>query len=345
MVLGLAVVAAGSGVTSAVLNHDPPARKVATTPLSATAPVDTGAVTVGVAATGTVEPAVTRSLSFAVGGMVERVDVRAGSKVRAGATLAVVEDTDAATAVSDAKAALADAETRLSEAKTALAAKAVTVAGSAAQLPQVSGVDRIYTAQQQVNQARSTLAAARAALTGTVITAPMAGTVLSVAGQVGSRSGPGATFITLADTYTMRVSASFPEADAGSLATGQPAAITLADRPGQQFPATVTRVDPVGTAHGALVTYGVLLTFTAPPADLLVGQSAGVRVSTAVVARTLRVPSTAVHDAVSGTGTVVVHDAATGGDQKRKVGVGLVGDQYTQITSGLAAGEQVIRSW
>jgi HlyD family secretion protein len=36
---------------------------------------------------------------------------------------------------------------------------------------------------------------------------------------------------------------------------------------------------------------------------------------------------------------------ANGVNTDVKVGVGLRGDQYTQITSGLVAGDQVVRSW
>ena len=69
----------------------------------ATVAVDRGAVTTEVATTGTVQPAQTRSLSFAVKGTVESISVRAGSTVGAGQTLAKVDDTDAAKAVDDAQ--------------------------------------------------------------------------------------------------------------------------------------------------------------------------------------------------------------------------------------------------
>jgi len=57
----------------------------------------------------------------------------------------------------------------------------------------------------------------------------------------------------------------------------------------------------------------------------------------------LRVPSTAVHNIAGTTGTVL---RSVGGVHSQvQVGVGLLGDQYTQITSGLAAGDTVVRSW
>ncbi|NMO51856.1 efflux RND transporter periplasmic adaptor subunit [Actinoplanes sp. TBRC 11911] len=419
---GLVVVAAGAGVAAWVVrdeNGKPAAEPVATVA------VGTGAVTAAVAATGTVQPAAIRALSFAVDATVKSVGVRAGSRVAKGAVLAFVDDADAVDSVAEAKESLSEAEDRLAAAKSAeakaaagktaaatsaaetsiastsaaakaaaasaaakaaaplAAAKAVagfstataatahaassaseaapnpplsvsgttstTVIGAASAAGGTGGQgggaeasaagDATFVAQTQVNQARYALAEARVALAGTTITAPVAGTVMAVAGKVGANVSKGATFITLADADAMRVSAAFPEADAGSLAVGQNATVTLAGRVGEKFAASVVQVDPVGVADGTLVTYGVMLVFGKQPAGLLAGQSAAVEVTTDWVAESLRVPSTAVHDAGGGKGTVRVAGS------ERRVGVGLRGDQYTQITSGLTAGELVVRSW
>ncbi|MEU8259453.1 efflux RND transporter periplasmic adaptor subunit [Micromonospora sp. NPDC048999] len=203
------------------------------------------------------------------------------------------------------------------------------------------GGDRILDAQRRVNQAEAAVAEAESAQSGTTITAPIRGTVLAVAGKVGSTVGRGATFITLADTFGMQVEAKFPEADAGAVAVGQPATVGLADRPGQTFSATVVQVDPVGTADGNMVRYGVVLSFTDAPENMLTGQTASVTVRTGSVTDALRVPSTAVHDVTDGRGTVRFGEAG----ELRTVTVGLRGDQYTEVTDGLAAGDTVLRSW
>ncbi|HEX5203279.1 HlyD family efflux transporter periplasmic adaptor subunit [Paractinoplanes rhizophilus] len=382
----------------------------------ATVAVDRGAVTTQVATTGTVQPAQTRSLSFAVKGTVRSISVRAGTTVGPGQVLAKVDDTAAAEAVSDARDSLNDAEDALAEARenaartssttdacganvaaayasstptatppptvtgspsatasagatpsrtaapaasvTRIAPATPTGAGSTGRTPDgTTGAgscgtgraagqpeggqsgDAILTAQQRVTRATRTLADAEDALAGTTITAPIAGRILGVGGQVGGQVGAGSTFITLADVYDMQISAAFPEADADRLAAGQAGAVTLADRPGTEFEATVAQVDPTGTSDGTMVRYGVLLSFVDAPPGLLVGQSAGVKVTTGSKPDVLRVPSTAVHDLHDGTGTVLKDGA------RAPVGVGLRGDQYTEITSGVAAGDRVARSW
>jgi HlyD family secretion protein len=334
------VVVAGAAGTAAWLNRDDGGSTAAAV---ATAVVDTGEVSVSVAATGSVQASTTRSLAFGVDGTVSTVAVRAGSKVTAGTVLATVDGTAATAAVSDAQTALDSARSQLSAARTA--ATAATKASAAAvkaaageSKSRNTGADPIRSAQERVNEAEAALAAAKAALAGITLTAPIGGTVMTVGGKVGSKVSRGTTFVTVADTTAMRVAADFPESDAGSLAIGQSATVTLADRVGETFPATVVQVDPVGTSDGTLVTYGVLLSFTGTPSGLLVGQTAGVQVRTGTVARTLRVPSTAVHD-----DTVLIRAGTT--ETPRTVGVGLRGNQYTQITSGLTAGELVVRSW
>jgi HlyD family secretion protein len=392
----------------------------------ATVAADRGAVTTEVATTGTVQPAQTRSLSFAVKGTVESVSVRAGTTVGAGQTLAKVDDTDAAKTVSDAQSSLDDAEDALTEARDN-AAKATSAAGtcgsnvaaaytsasptaspspSATVSPSASataspsksvtatrtatptrtattggtrggttgggttgggttggtgscgtgssgssggsgqqggqnggGSDAILSAQQRVTQANTTLEQAEEALEGATITAPIPGRIISVSGKVGSQVSAGSAFITLADVYDMQISADFPEADADRLAVKQSGVVTLADRPGKDFKATVVQVDPTGTSDGTMVRYGVLLSFVDAPEDLLVGQSANVKVTTGSKTDVLRVPSTAVHEVHGDTGTVLRNGAQV------KVGVGLRGDQYTEITSGMTEGDEVARSW
>lgn len=201
------------------------------------------------------------------------------------------------------------------------------------------GTDRILGAQQQVNNAKLQLENAEEDLAGTTIKAPIAGKVLSVAGAVGSRAtASGSGFVVLGDVADMQVKASFPEADASGLKVGQKATVTLADRPDETLSAKVTQVDPIGTADGQMVRFGALLAFDKVPGDVLSGQSANVRVETESVANVLYVPAGAVH----GSTVKVVRGATT---EERQVEVGLRGDQYAEIRSGLAEGEEVATSW
>jgi RND family efflux transporter MFP subunit len=203
-----------------------------------------------------------------------------------------------------------------------------------------SSNDAVLSAQQQLNNASLALTQAQAKLAGTTITAPLAGRVLSVAGKVGSTASPGGTgFVVLGDISTLAVTAQFSEADVGRLAVGQVASITLPDRD-QPLPGKVSLIDPAGTVSNRLVRYGATIAFDQVPADLLLGQSATVTVTTASAADVLYVSSAAVSKVTNGSGTVTVR--VNGHDETRTVKVGLRGDQYTEIDSGVAQGDILV---
>jgi HlyD family secretion protein len=192
-----------------------------------------------------------------------------------------------------------------------------------------------------VNNDALALDQAQAALAGTAITAPVGGRVLSVAGAVGDTvQAGGSGFIVLGGLDALAIQASFSEADVAAVRVGQKANVTLADHPGSNYGATVTQIDPAGTASGSLIKYGVQLAFASVPSDLLLGQSANVAVTTGSVSSVLYVPRAAVSTTATGSAMVTVR--ASGGDVVRAVTTGLDGDQGTEITSGLTAGDVVV---
>ncbi len=203
-----------------------------------------------------------------------------------------------------------------------------------------SGGDNLLRAQQSVHNDELALEEAQTALAGTTITAPDDGRVLSVSGAVGDKvSAGGSGFIVLSAVDAVAVEASFSEADVAPIKVGQAATISLANHPGVTYPAKVTQIDPAGTASGSLVKFGVQLEFTTPPADLLLGQSATVAVTTDQSDNTLYVPAGAV-TTTNGKSTVTVQSGTA--DQTVTVTTGLNGDQGTEITSGLTEGQKVL---
>jgi multidrug efflux pump subunit AcrA (membrane-fusion protein) len=193
-----------------------------------------------------------------------------------------------------------------------------------------------------VTNAELALGSAQRRLDETVIRAPIAGRVLSVAGKVGSAVTPGGTgFIVLADVAGLSVRAGFSEADVGRLTVGQVASITLPDRV-EPVVGAVSRIDPAGTVSDRLVRYGALIAFDAAPSGVLLGQSAIVTVTTASAADVLYVPTAAVAGTSGGTGTGTVTVRAGGRERSRTVQVGLSGERYTEIVSGLAEGDEVV---
>jgi HlyD family secretion protein len=289
-------------------------------------------------------------------GTVSTLTVKAGDPVTAGQVLATIDPADAQSEVDDAQTAVTDAEQRLADARAAAAAAASPTpsAGSTRAAPPggtsrtnanstsraSTGTDAVYTATVQLNNARLALLQARRKLAGCTITAPIAGTVLAVNGSVGATEDPGGTaFLTVGSVADTQVKAQFSEADVARVTVGQPATITVKNQAGT-LTGKVSSVDPAGTASNNLVRYTVMIGFDQPPTGLLYGQSANVTVTTASADNVLYLPTSAVRDVHDGTGTVTVR--AGGRGAPRTVRVGLRGDRYTEITSGLAEGEQVV---
>jgi HlyD family secretion protein len=192
-----------------------------------------------------------------------------------------------------------------------------------------------------VNAASLALHQAKRRLAGTTITAPIAGRVLSVAGAVGSQVSPGGSgFIVLADVSGMALQTQFSETDAIGLAVGQATTIILPAREGESLTGKVSEVAVTATATATatdrLVTYRVLVAFDTVPDGLLVGQSGTAAVVIREASGVLRVPAAAVRPAAGG-GFEVTMAAGAG----RAVEIGLRGDGYVEIRSGLTEGEAV----
>lgn len=222
-------------------------------------------------------------------------------------------------------------------------------------------------AKADKEQADQNLEGAQADLAATTLKAPIAGTVTAIKGSVGSVAGgagsssggtgsggsggtaatgsSGSTssstastggFVDISDLKSLQVVASFPEADAIKIKAGQSATVTLNAEPGTNLTATLASVSPTPTTTNGVVSYSATFSLPKLPAGARIGQTANVSVQTAKATNVLYVPSTAI--VTSGTShTVTMAD----GSGTRDVQIGVRGDSFTQITSGLNEGDRI----
>lgn len=332
---------AGAGVAYASLNGGGREAPAVSAP---TARVTRATVTATVSASGSVESAKTRSLSFGVSGTVSKIHVKPGDKVRKGQVLARLDDGAARENLEAAAAALEAARD--------------------------AGTDTASGYAQYVS-ARNTYREARRALAGTVLKAPFAGTVTAVNGTVGgsasgtsssagssgssgsSRGGGGATgsaqgssggsgggFIELADTSKLQIVGNFTEADVTRIKVGQPATFTFDALTGVTAQGKVTLIDPVARTGDNVVQYAVTIAMTEVPEEVRLGQTATVQVVVDEAEDVLAVPASAVTTA-GGRSTVTVLE--NGVEVRRTVEVGVRGDTLVEIRSGLDEGDEVVR--
>jgi multidrug efflux pump subunit AcrA (membrane-fusion protein) len=237
---------------------------------------------------------------------------------------------------------------------------ATTVAGNNAKAaPTPASVD---SAQAQVDSAQANLATAQKNEANAVLTAPRDGTITAVNGLVGQTVSAGSTtsastgtsasgasgnsssssssaFLTLDDTSSLQVVAGFAEVDASKVQVGQPATITLNALPNQSIPGQVTKVDVNSTVVSNVVTYNVTTTLTNAPTGVKPGMTASVSVVVGQQSNVLELP-TADISTRGGQSTVTLLRA--GKQITQVVTTGLVGDQTTEITSGVNQGDVVV---
>lgn len=240
-----------------------------------------------------------------------------------------------------------------------------------------SAQSKVESAQSALTKANKSLAKAAEALEEakalsdyTTLTAPMAGLITAINGEVGdsvssgssSASGGGSTgdgsgsssgasssgFITISSTKSMVINASFDEADASALAVGQQATVTFPAVEGVELTGEVTHIDPVGTSSGSVVTFGATVTLTDVPASIRIGQTASLTVTTAsaedalaALSRAVTVTETSEDGTATGTVTLVSDD---GTQTVTDVVLGVQGDAMTEIISGVAEGDNLLIS-
>ncbi|MEV4414540.1 efflux RND transporter periplasmic adaptor subunit [Catellatospora sp. NPDC049609] len=298
-----------------------------------TVAVARGTVTATVTADGSIESANTMSADFTTGGTVTAIKVKVGDRVKKGAVLATVDATEVAESLSTAERNLDAARDALDRAEDGGDDSAIANAGN------------------QVDQAESAVAAAQRAVDGTVLKAPMAGTVVAINGAVGGSSGgssgggngssstsASSGFMQLADLTKLQVAAAVAEADATRLKTGQTATVAWNALTGATATGRVSAISPTATS-GNTVTYPIEVLLETIPDGTRLGQTVSLTVTVDEVADAVYVPAAAVRTAGGRTTVVVV---SNGAQEIRAVVIGLKGDSYTVIVSGLDVGEQVV---
>jgi macrolide-specific efflux system membrane fusion protein len=237
-------------------------------------------------------------------------------------------------------AQIADAEAQVDSARSQLEQAQASVTSANAQVAQ---------AQASVTSANAQVVQSRDAVNDTVLRAPIAGTVVQVNGTVGQDSSATSSsdttssdpsgFVVISDLGHLQVSANFSETDTTSLHVGQRATVTLNAQPDVEISGKVIAIAETSTTVNQVVNYGVTIRLRDAPKGVRVGQTVVAQVVTGEAEDVLLVPSAAVTTAGGqSTVTVVRNDQQV----STPVEVGLEGDQFTEITSGLSEGDEVV---
>ena len=223
-----------------------------------------------IAASGVVVPLQDANLSFTNIGRVTVVNVKVGDKVSAGDVLVQLDTSILEARVREAEANLAYAQISLDYLIRNVGCKGVNCAPFQQQLD-VANND-VAKAQALVDSAKAVLAAQ------SDLTAPFAGTVISVDISPYETVTPGQVVIVLGDLSKYHIETTdLSERDVTQVQVGQSATVFI-EALDAEFPGTVVDVARISSEIGGDVVYKVTIELDEQPAGLLWGMSADVEI-------------------------------------------------------------------
>lgn len=224
---------------------------------------------------------------------------------------------------------IAAAESQLAQAEASLA-----------DLLQGTTAEQITIAEASVEQARLSLADAEEALAQATVVAPFEGVVTAV--HVSEGEIASGIVVELADLNSLEVVLSVDEVDIGLLSVGQKAVLNLESWPDTDIAGEISAIAPNATANNnATVTYDVHISMAQTDLPVLLGMTANADLITAEKENVLLVPNAAIQ-ANRANGTYSVNRLIDGEVKSVPVTIGLRDDQFTEITSGLNEGDELL---
>lgn len=208
--------------------------------------VDSMSLASGPTISGSLEPDRIAAIRAEIGGSVLETGPEAGQSVRRGGLLARIDDAAIRDSWLSARSAVTSAEQSEALARrNAERAERLAQAGAIAERALEDAKVAASGAAAQLADARARLAQAQKQLDAATVRSPMNGIVSIRAVNAGDVVSPGTALYTIVDPGSMRLNASVPTSQLGSLRIGAPVEFHVSGYPGRQFTGTVDRVNPV----------------------------------------------------------------------------------------------------
>ena len=169
------------------------------------------------------------------------------------------------------------------------------------------------------------------------ILADFNGVVTEVTAVEGSTPQQGEKLLTIESTDKVKVEITVSKYDLEKIAVGQTATIDIA---GKKYDGRLTKINGMATtnASGAAVV-GAEIEIDNPDSAIYLGIEARVEIHIADVTGAVAIPVELINSDKEGDFVFVVEDGVV---VKKRITVGISSDSYSQVTDGLAEGEQVI---
>ncbi len=200
--------------------------------------------------------------------------------------------------------------------------------------------EQIASDQAAIDTAQANLTEAQQSLKEATLTSPISGTVVSVAISTGDTVSAGSSteIITILGTNSYEIEATLDSSQIPSVKVGQAATVEV-DGVDETLNGTVSQVGPVQSSSSGY-SYPVIVALPASSSSAMHSGSTGnVTITTGAVSNVVAVPTSAVQS--FGT-TSYVTELSRGQLTRKVIKVGMVGDTYIQVDSGLSPGQSVV---
>lgn len=242
--------------------------------------------------------------------------------------------------LADAQAALAQLQAQDPEGEAAqVAAQLASAQATLERLQDTPTKEAVAMAEAQVRQAQTALEQARRQQARATLTAPRAGTILSIQAHAGQWVGATTPAIVLAEDAPARIEALVHQEHIAQIQIGQAATVRLEALPDDILEGTVTTVEPQATLLNGVVGYGVTIDVGAIEPPIRPGMVAEVAITTEQADDAILAPRGALRFR---DGQWRVHTRQGRRLVEVPVTVGRAAGRYMEIVSGLDEGQEVL---
>jgi len=191
----------------------------------------------------------------------------------------------------------------------------------------------------QIDQAQGNVGVLQSQIDDSYLVAPTDGIITQVDIKRGETVSAGQSAITLLSNNPFQIKAYIYEQDIVNVKIGDKVRIDLVAFPKQTFEGKVLLIDPAETIIDNVIYYKVTIDFPNQPSGIKSGMTADIVIETSKKEKVLRVPKNAV-ERTNGKGTVQVVEKGKIID--KEITVGLEGNDYYEVLSGLEEGATII---
>jgi len=201
--------------------------------------------------------------------------------------------------------------------------------------------------QVQAEQAHISIKQAELALKNGTLIAPIDGIIGAVNIRLNEIPSPGQPAIILTDPSGFHIDLSVDEIDIGKLSTGQPVTVTIDALDNAQISGKVSRIAPIASSssnlnptNSGVVSYRVRMDIDPTDLPLRSGLTATVVITTDEVLDSIVIPNRVIR-VDRQTGKTYVEKMVDGVPQRTEIVIGLRNEQFSQVVSGIGAGDQL----